>query len=72
MHRRYIFSVFFSSFTVDDEHRNVSELVCKFIKSVSYGKDFQKQLKFYTEVRASFFKLDPIYVILVQVMFLFY
>lgn len=54
-----------SALTVDDERRQICQLVSHFIQQVNYGKDFEAQLSFYAEARAAFLNLDAVYSTLV-------
>jgi len=65
-----IFASFFSALTVDDEKRQIAQLICGFLRSVDFGRDFEQQLSFYVDARAAFTNLDYIHVQLVQVYFL--
>jgi hypothetical protein len=56
----------YSSLTVDDERRQISNLISHFIRKVNYGRDFEQQLAFYVEARSNFFNLDSVYVTLVH------
>ena len=60
-------SVFLSALTLDDEKRVIAHLLCGFISRVSFGRDFEQQLSFYVEARASFSNLDPVLITLIQV-----
>ncbi|XP_076309475.1 VPS35 endosomal protein-sorting factor-like isoform X2 [Tachypleus tridentatus] len=55
-----------NALTLDDEKRQVSTLICRFVRQIDYGRDFEQQLSFYVEARATFSNLDPILVQLVQ------
>ncbi|XP_046805800.1 VPS35 endosomal protein sorting factor-like isoform X1 [Lucilia cuprina] len=55
-----------NALTVEDERRQISQLICHFIRKVYYGRDFEKQLSFYVEARGSFSNLDAVYNTLVQ------
>ncbi|XP_012255846.2 VPS35 endosomal protein-sorting factor-like isoform X2 [Athalia rosae] len=55
-----------SALTVDDEKRQIGNLICGLIQRVDYGRDFEKQLNFYAEARAAFPNLDSVHVQLVQ------
>lgn len=61
-----MFTYFLSALTVEDERRQISQLICNFIRKVDYGRDFEKQLCFYVEARGSFSNLDAVYITLVQ------
>jgi hypothetical protein len=64
------FIVFFKSYsalTVDDEKRQIGNLISGFIKKVDYGRDFEQQLSFYVEARSAFPNLDSVHAQLVQV-----
>jgi hypothetical protein len=56
-----------SSLTLDDEKRATGQLVTGFVRKIDYGRDFEQQLNFFVEARASFCNLDPVLVCLVQV-----
>ena len=56
-----------SALTLEDEKRVIAHLLCGFISCVSFGRDFEQQLSFYVEARASFSNLDPVLVTLIQV-----
>lgn len=53
--------------TVEDEKRQIGQLICGLVQRVDYGRDFEKQLNFYAEARAAFPNLDSIHIQLVQV-----
>ncbi|XP_063972695.1 VPS35 endosomal protein-sorting factor-like isoform X1 [Diachasmimorpha longicaudata] len=55
-----------SALTVDDEKRQIGNLICLLVQRVDYGRDFEKQLNFYAEARAAFPNLDSVHVQLVQ------
>jgi len=55
-----------SALTVDDEKRQIGNLICGLVQRVDYGRDFEKQLNFYAEARAAFPNLDSVHVQLVQ------
>lgn len=61
--------IHFSALTVEDEKRQISQLICGFVRSVDFGRDFEQQLSFYADARAAFCNLDYINVQLVQVRF---
>ncbi|KAG4070610.1 hypothetical protein HA402_013530 [Bradysia odoriphaga] len=52
--------------TVEDERRQISNLICNFIKKVDFKRDFEQQLTFYVEARAAFPNLDSVFVTLVH------
>ena len=56
----------FSALTVDDEKRQIGNLICGLVQRIDYGRDFEKQLNFYAEARAAFPNLDSVHVQLVQ------
>jgi len=58
---------YFSALTLDDEIRSVGQLIIGVIRSISFGRDFEQQLSFYVESRASFSNIDSVLVYLVQV-----
>ena len=53
--------------SVEDEKRQISELVIRFIDLVDFNFDFQQMLSFYGDARAAFTNLDPVLAHLVQV-----
>jgi len=57
----------YSALTVDDEKRQIGNLISGFIKKVDYGRDFEQQLSFYVEARSAFPNLDSVHAQLVQV-----
>lgn len=52
-----------SALTVEDEVRQISELISSTIRKVDYGRDFEQQLTFYVESRGAYSNL---YAVLVQ------
>ncbi|XP_076459289.1 VPS35 endosomal protein-sorting factor-like [Babylonia areolata] len=55
-----------NALTLEDEKRVIAGLLSGFIHRVSFGRDFEQQLSFYVEARASFSNLDPVLVTLIQ------
>ncbi|CAK9815608.1 VPS35 endosomal protein-sorting factor-like [Anthophora plagiata] len=55
-----------SALTVEDEKRQIGQLICSLVQRVDYGRDFEKQLNFYAEARAVFPNLDSVHIQLVQ------
>ncbi|KYM95630.1 UPF0505 protein C16orf62 like protein, partial [Cyphomyrmex costatus] len=55
-----------SALTVEDEKRQIGQLICGLVQRVDYGRDFEKQLSFYVEARAAFPNLDSVHIQLVQ------
>ncbi|KAL8591014.1 hypothetical protein ACOMHN_021779 [Nucella lapillus] len=55
-----------NALTLDDEKRVIAGLLSGFIHRVSFGRDFEQQLSFYVEARASFSNLDPVLITLIQ------
>lgn len=55
-----------NALTVDDEKRQIGNLISGFIKKVDYGRDFEQQLSFYVEARSAFPNLDSVHAQLVQ------
>ncbi|XP_076300982.1 VPS35 endosomal protein-sorting factor-like isoform X4 [Lasioglossum baleicum] len=55
-----------SALTVEDEKRQIGQLICSLVQRVDYDRDFEKQLNFYAEARAAFPNLDSVHVQLVQ------
>ena len=65
----YICSVLHDSVNmlmVDDERRQIGELLCNVIRKVHYGRDFEQQLSFYVEARGMFANIDSVLSQLVQ------
>lgn len=52
---------------MEDEKRQIGQLICNLIQRIDYGRDFEKQLNFYVETRAAFHNLDVVHMQLVQV-----
>lgn len=55
-----------SVLTIEDEKRQIGQLICGLVQRVDYGRDFEKQLNFYTEARAAFPDLETVHIQLVQ------
>uniref|UniRef100_A0A182NQY8 Uncharacterized protein n=1 Tax=Anopheles dirus TaxID=7168 RepID=A0A182NQY8_9DIPT len=47
-----------NALTGEDERRQISGLVCHFIRKVDFGRDFEQQLAFYVEARSVLPNLD--------------
>ncbi|GJQ78307.1 hypothetical protein Trydic_g22145 [Trypoxylus dichotomus] len=65
----YICSVLHDSvnaMTVEDEVRQIGELLCNIIRKVDYGRDYEQQLSFYVEARGAFSNIDSVLAQLVQ------
>ena len=56
-----------SALTLNDDIRSIGQLIIGFIRTISFGRDFEQQLGFYVEARASFSNIDSVLVYLVQV-----
>lgn len=52
--------------TLDDEVRAITGHIIYYIRSVDYGRDFERQLSFYVECRATFSGLDGVTAFLVH------
>lgn len=52
--------------TVEDERRQVTHLISSFIRSIHFGRNFEQQLSFYVDARATFPNLDGVLVALVH------
>jgi hypothetical protein len=63
----YIFII--SALTLDDEKREISQMICSFINKIEViEKDkIEQYLTFYSEARASFSNLDNVISLLVHV-----
>lgn len=57
----------YSALSLDDEIRVIGQLINGFIRSISFGRDFEQQLSFYVEARMTFSNIDAVVVNLVQV-----
>ncbi|KAH8281161.1 hypothetical protein KR054_012542, partial [Drosophila jambulina] len=55
-----------NALTVEDERRQISQLINVFIHKVHFGRDLEQQLSFYVEARGTFSNLDAVYVTLVH------
>ncbi|KAL1140217.1 hypothetical protein AAG570_000149 [Ranatra chinensis] len=55
-----------TALTVDDEKRQIGNLISYLIRKIHFGRDFEKQLTFYVEARGTFTNIDSIHVTLVQ------
>ncbi|XP_061404857.1 LOW QUALITY PROTEIN: VPS35 endosomal protein-sorting factor-like [Lethenteron reissneri] len=55
-----------NALSLDDERRVISALTCGFIRMISFGRDFEQQLSFYVEARATFTNLEPVLVALMH------
>lgn len=49
-----------NALTLEDEKRSLSSLIIGFIRMVSFGRDFEQQLSFCVEARATFCNLEPV------------
>ena len=56
-----------SSLSLEDHRRQAGDLICGFVKRISFGRDFEQQLSFFVEVRSNFSNLDQVLIFLVQV-----
>ncbi|XP_061667033.1 VPS35 endosomal protein-sorting factor-like isoform X2 [Syngnathoides biaculeatus] len=55
-----------NALTLDDEKRSLSVLIIGFMRVVSFGRDFEQQLSFCVEARATFCNLEPVLVQLIH------
>uniref|UniRef100_A0A1A8RWG1 VPS35 endosomal protein-sorting factor-like n=2 Tax=Nothobranchius rachovii TaxID=451742 RepID=A0A1A8RWG1_9TELE len=55
-----------NALTLEDEKRSLSLLIVGFIRMVSFGRDFEQQLSFCVEARATFCNLEPVLVQLIH------
>lgn len=55
-----------SAISLNDDIRVIGNLISTFLRTVNYGRDFEQQLNFYVEARATFSSLDSVLVMLVQ------
>uniref|UniRef100_A0A667YW83 VPS35 endosomal protein-sorting factor-like n=1 Tax=Myripristis murdjan TaxID=586833 RepID=A0A667YW83_9TELE len=63
---RSIMEVFINALTLEDEKRSLALLINGFIRMVSFGRDFEQQLSFCVEARATFCNLEPVLVQLIH------
>ncbi|XP_053715371.1 VPS35 endosomal protein-sorting factor-like [Synchiropus splendidus] len=49
-----------NALTLEDEKRSLASLIIGFIRMVSFGRDFEQQLSFCVEARATFCNLEPV------------
>uniref|UniRef100_A0A6Q2YQZ6 VPS35 endosomal protein-sorting factor-like n=1 Tax=Esox lucius TaxID=8010 RepID=A0A6Q2YQZ6_ESOLU len=63
---RSIMEVFINALTLDDDKRSLALLINGFIRMVSFGRDFEQQLSFCVEARATFCNLEPVLVQLIH------
>uniref|UniRef100_A0A1X7VFK8 VPS35 endosomal protein-sorting factor-like n=1 Tax=Amphimedon queenslandica TaxID=400682 RepID=A0A1X7VFK8_AMPQE len=52
--------------SLNDDRRQISELITSFLGKISFGRDFEQQLSFYVEARAAFSNLDAVLIYLVH------
>lgn len=57
-----------NALTVEDERRQIGELIAGVIRRVDYGRDFEQQLSYYVESRGAFTNIDIVLAQLVQVL----
>lgn len=55
-----------NALTLDDDRRQISNLIIGYANRVNYGRDFEAQLAFYVDCRASFYNLDHVLSFLVH------
>ncbi|XP_030629505.1 VPS35 endosomal protein-sorting factor-like [Chanos chanos] len=55
-----------NALTLDDERRSLALLINGFIRMVSFGRDFEQQLSFCVEARATFCNLEPVIIQLIH------
>ncbi|XP_062387283.1 VPS35 endosomal protein-sorting factor-like isoform X2 [Sardina pilchardus] len=55
-----------NSLTLEDEKRSLALLINGFIRLVSFGRDFEQQLSFCVEARATFCNLEPVIIQLIH------
>ncbi|XP_037942668.1 VPS35 endosomal protein sorting factor-like [Teleopsis dalmanni] len=61
-----ILNDYVTALTVEDERRQIANLISSFIRKVNFGHDFEQQLSFYVEARGAFPNLDAVYSTLVH------
>lgn len=55
-----------NALSLEDDRRQSSELICGFLRKISFGRDFEQQLSFYVEARSTFSNLEHVLVYLVH------
>ncbi|XP_053669641.1 VPS35 endosomal protein sorting factor-like [Anopheles nili] len=58
MHISRVLNDSVNALTGEDERRQISSLICHFVRKVDFGRDFEQQLAFYVEARAVLSNLD--------------
>ncbi|XP_058057478.1 VPS35 endosomal protein sorting factor-like [Anopheles bellator] len=58
MHISRVLNDSVNALTGDDERRQISGLICHFVRKVDFGRDFEQQLAFYVEARSVLSNLD--------------
>lgn len=53
--------------TVDDERKQIGNLLAKFVRLVRFRDEFDRQLEFYVEARKNFYQLDIVLETLIHV-----
>mmetsp|Transcript_12765 Transcript_12765/g.19318 ORF Transcript_12765/g.19318 Transcript_12765/m.19318 type:complete len:1005 (+) Transcript_12765:49-3063(+) len=49
-----------NTLTVKDEVRQITEMITRFVRAVSFGRDVEKQMNFYVDCRRAFSNLDRV------------
>ncbi|XP_064636614.1 VPS35 endosomal protein-sorting factor-like [Lineus longissimus] len=55
-----------NALTLNDERNSIAKLISGFVTRISFGRDFEQQLSFFVEARASFTNLDAVLIQLIQ------
>ncbi|XP_064405950.1 VPS35 endosomal protein-sorting factor-like [Halichondria panicea] len=55
-----------NALSLADERKQSSQLICGFIEKISFGQDFEQQLSFFVETRATFCNLDYVLIYLIH------
>jgi len=55
-----------TAMSLESETRDVTDLICKFIQKLDFGRDLEKHLNFFVEARRAFSNLDGVKVELVK------
>ncbi|XP_065201247.1 VPS35 endosomal protein-sorting factor-like [Planococcus citri] len=66
MHIARILHDSINALAVEDEKKQISNLISTFVRRIDFGRDFEQLLDFYVEARGTFYNLDVVHATLVQ------